>query len=339
MSPATWPRAERLDERLLRVDVASGTLRDAHVRDLPGMLRAGDLLVVNDAATLPASLRGTTREGRPVEVRLVSRAASGTWSAVLFGAGDWQTRTEDRPPPPELRPGDVLRFGDELAAVVRHVSERSPRLVDVELDRHDAAMWSAIYALGRPVQYAYVARPLSLWHVQTAYASRPWAAEMPSAGRPFTFALIAALRRTGVAFASLTHAAGLSSTGDPALDAALPLRERFEIPPATVDAIEGTRAAGGRVVAVGTTVVRALEGSAAAHGRVVPGADETSLVLGPGFVPRVVDGLFTGLHEPTATHFAMLRALVPGALLDRAHEHAERAGYVCHEFGDSMLAL
>src|SRR5260370_22413643 len=95
--------------------------------------------------------------------------------------------------------GDAVRFGKDLVARVRGSSERSAPLVDLELDREGGAMWSAIYALGRPVQYAYVARPLSLWHVQSAYASRPWAVEMPSAGRPITFGLIAALRRAGVA--------------------------------------------------------------------------------------------------------------------------------------------
>jgi S-adenosylmethionine:tRNA ribosyltransferase-isomerase len=340
VSPATWPRAERLEERLLQVDLRAGALRDARVRDLPRMLRSGDLLVMNDAATLPASLPGMTASGRAVEVRLIAHKAGGVWSAVLFGAGDWRTRTEERPAPPSLLAGEVVQFKrGQLGATVREVSSLSARLVELELDRKGAAMWAAIYALGRPVQYAYLTGPLSLWHVQNAYASRPWAAEMPSAGRPLTFGLLSELRRAGVAFACLTHAAGLSSTGDAALDAALPLRERFEIPTATVDAVERTRASGGRIVAVGTTVVRALEGSAAAHGHLVSGSDETSLLLGPGFSPRIVDGLFTGLHEPTATHFAMLRAFVPDPLLERAHEHAERGGYLCHEFGDSMLAV
>jgi S-adenosylmethionine:tRNA ribosyltransferase-isomerase len=344
MIAAAWPREDRVEERLLRVDRASGTLHDARVRDLPAMLQPGDLLVVNDSATLPVSLHGTGPRGAPVEVRLIAPAKNGRWSAVLFGAGDWRTRTEDRPPPPALRAGDGIRFGTALAAVVTGVSAQSPRLVDVELDRTGAAMWSAIYALGKPVQYAHVERPLALWHVQNGYASRPWSAEMPSAGRPLTFATLVDLRRRGVEVASLTHAAGLSSTGDAALDAALPLTERYDIPEATAQAVDRTRARGGRVVATGTSVVRALEGCAKGNvgelgGRVVAGEGETSLILGEASELRVVGGLLTGIHEPSETHFGLLRAFLPAALLERAHEHAEQARYLCHEFGDSMLVL
>src|SRR6185503_15959730 len=106
---------------------------------------------------------------------------------------------------------------------------------------------------GRPVQYSYLEGPLELWHVQTLYAGRPWAAEQPSAGRPLTASVLRALEESGVRLAALTHAAGISSTGDAALDALLPLPERYEIPAATVAAIARARAGGGRVIAIGTT--------------------------------------------------------------------------------------
>ena len=212
--------------------------------------------------------------------------------------------------------------------------------MDVRFDRVGASLWAALYRDGRPVQYAYTAGPLALWHVQTRYAARPWAAEQPSAGRPLAWSLLLDLRRRGVRFAPLTHAAGLSSTGDPALDAALPLPERYEIPASTVEAIVETRSAGGRVIAVGTSVVRALEGNAAAHaGRLVPGRGRTDLRIGPGFTPAVCDGLFTGMHEPEGSHFALLQAFAPGPLVRAAYRHAEETGYAWHEFGDSSLIL
>jgi S-adenosylmethionine:tRNA ribosyltransferase-isomerase len=143
-----------------------------------------------------------------------------------------------------------------------------------------------------------------------------------------------------VRVASLTHAAGLSSTGDAALDARLPLPERFEIPAETVEAIRATKAEGGRVIAVGTTVVRALEGCAALHGgEVVAGTGTTDLVIGADFRPRVVDGLLTGMHDPEASHYRLLEAFAPLAVLDRAHAHAVELGYLAHEFGDSSLIL
>src|SRR5262249_41426583 len=162
---------------------------------------------------------------------------------------------EDRRPPPLLRAGAVLRFPGGLSGTLLAVSPASPRLVELRFDRTDGALWEALYRAGAPVQYSYLRGPLPLWHAQTVYGTRPWARELPSAGRPFTWELLAALRQVGVRLAAITHAAGLSSTGDPAIDALLPFPERFEVPASTAEAVSVTRQAGGRVVALGTTVV------------------------------------------------------------------------------------
>jgi S-adenosylmethionine:tRNA ribosyltransferase-isomerase len=338
MTPATWPRAEPDTAQLLRIDPARNTLSHARVADLPRILRAGDLIVVNDAATMPASLAGRTSSGEPVEARLLGSVPGGDFTAVLFGAGDWRARTEDRPPPPPLGEGDRLIFGPDLGATLTSISPLSARLVGLRFDRKGEALWNALYRHGRPVQYSYIERPLALVQVQTAYASRPWSAELPSAGHPLTLGLLLRLRQSGVELATLTHAAGLSSTGDPTLDAHLPLPEPFEIPPETVEAVALAKARGRRVVAVGTTVVRALEGAAAAgQGRLHPGPGVTDLRIGAAHRPRVVDGLLTGIHEPGTSHFALLTAFAPAELLEQAYHHAEAAGYVGHEFGDSSL--
>lgn len=263
MAPAAGPRDA---SRLLLIDPGADSFRDASLEEgLETALRAGDLLILNDAATIPASFSGH-HAGEPVEVRLLRRLDDARWQAVLLGEGDWRTPTENRPAPPAFTPGAVIvldRGG--FGAVIDGVSEISPRLVDLRFDRAGDALWKAIYAFGRPVQYAYQRRALSLWDVQTRYGSRPWAAEAPSAGLPLTWSLLTRLASRGVDIATLTHAAGLSSTGDPAIDDALPLAERYEIPAATVRAI----ARATRVIAVGTSVVRALEGSARTHGRIV----------------------------------------------------------------------
>src|SRR5262249_29281050 len=149
------------------------------------------------------------------------------------------------------------------------------RLVDLRFDRAGDGLWAALYRAGRPVQYAHVAEPLPLWAVQTRYGARPWAAELPSAGRPPPWGVLGALPPRGVGLARVTHACGLSATGDEALDAALPLPERYDVPAATVEAVARAR----RVVAVGTSVVRALEGAAARHGRLVAGEGETDLIV------------------------------------------------------------
>jgi len=164
--------------------------------------------------------------------------------------------------------------------------------------------------------------------------------EMPSAGRPLRWSLLLDLRKRGVSLASVTHAAGLSSSGDAAIDATLPWEESFDIPAHTVQSIQEAQRRGGRVIAVGTSVVRALEGCAAEHGgELHPGEGTTRILLGPGFAPRIVTGLFTGLHEATATHFALLQAFAPRPLLERAYAHAEGHGYLGHELGDSCLIL
>jgi len=346
LAAAVWPAEEHGRERLLHVDPSRGAFADLRVADLATLLGRGDLLVLNDAATLPGSLRGFSTRG-PLELRLAgppSDPSEELWPAVLFGPGSWRERTEDRRPPPRFEAGDRIRIeagsGLEraLSVEVVSVSAISPRLVDLRFDRAGAALWSALYRLGRPVQYSHLRDALALWHVQTAYAGRPLAAEMPSAGRPLRVPLLRELRRRGVAIATVAHAAGLSATGDPALDAALPLPELSLVPEATAAAVARASELGGRVVAVGTTVVRALEG-AFEDGRVRAGARRTELRIAAGFEPRVVSGLLTGLHQPGASHFELPAAFAPRALLVPSVAHAAVAGYLGHEFGDSCLIL
>lgn len=341
MTPARTYPARRDDVRLLVIDPGAGSFAEARTTALPALLRAGDLLVVNDAATLPASLRGHDAQGREVEARLVSLADEDHHGAPLFwaallGAGDWHQRTEDRPPPPSLALGDRIRFGSLAASIVAR-APLSPRLVALRFDVGGDALWAALYREARPVQYSYLAHELPLWAVQTVYAGRPWAFEMPSAGRPLSWETLLALRRRGVRWAALTHAAGLSATGDPAIDGALPLPERYEIPAVTVTAIDEAHRGGGRVLAVGTTVVRALEGAVAAHGVLRPGSGTTDLRIGPHFRPRVVDGILSGTHAEGESHFALLGAFADDDLLRRAAAFADAHGFQTHELGDSML--
>jgi S-adenosylmethionine:tRNA ribosyltransferase-isomerase len=322
MNAAHWPREEPMRERLLHVSRSSGALEDLTLADLPQLFEPGDLLVVNDAATLPSAF------GIPGgELRLAQRLADGTWLALLLGSGDWRTRTEDRPPPPRVAAGDRLPIGPDLSAEV--LETRHPRLCRIAFDRDGAGLWRALYRYGRPIQYAHVAAPLDLWHVQTGFAARPWAVEEPSAGRPLTAALLEALRRRGVGIRTLTHAAGLSSTGDPELDAHLPFPEMYEIPTVTISALRHARA----VIAAGTTVVRALE----SYGATGAPAGTTDLVIDERHSLKVVHGLLTGCHEAGSSHFRLLQAFALRRHLDAAIAHATAAGYLAHEFGDSLL--
>ncbi|AKJ31426.1 S-adenosylmethionine:tRNA ribosyltransferase-isomerase [Caldimonas brevitalea] len=327
------------DARLL-VIAADGSIRPTARSRLIEWLRPGDLLVANDAATLPASLFGTHEpSGGAIEVRLAGRdtldpRSVSPFTAVVFGAGDHRARTEDRAPPPTLRAGDRLLLGPldaRVDALLGHA-----RLLTLRFAGTPAEIWAGLARHGRPVQYAHVPMPLALWDVWTPIAGLPVAFEPPSAGFALDWRLLSSLRARGVAFSTLTHAAGLSSTGDLQLDRRLPLPEAYRIPKVTAEAIAATRRGGGRVVAVGTTVVRALEQAWATHGTVPPGDGLATLRIGSSTRLQVVDVLLSGTHEPDTSHHALLRAFTDDTTLRRADRALEAEGFRTHEFGDSV---
>lgn len=326
--------------RLLVVDPRHARIAGRNMRDLPTLLRSGDLLIVNDSATLPASLAARTQLDAEIELRLLGPEHDGCFSAIVFGAGDWHTRTEDRAPPPALASGEPLHVGPQLRATVMGHAQLSSRWIDLRFDQRGAELWRELYAWGKPVQYAYRSQPLELWSVQTAYAGRPWASEMPSAGKPLNVEILLGLRAQGVRLATLTHAAGLSATGDAALDRALPLPERYDIPEASVQAIARTRSSGGRVIAVGTSVVRALEAAyLQGEGTLHAGEGVAQLRITPEHRLNVVDGLLTGIHAPEESHFELLGAFMDQSLLAQSHLHARAQAYREHELGDECLIL
>lgn len=340
MKPSRWPRSQPLNNRLLVIDGATQSWTDTQVADLTSFLHPGDLVIVNDAATVPASFFAQTEAKEQLEVRLIRHQHGTRFLAVLLGAGNWRTRTEDRVSPPILKAGARLQIeGSPLRAHILKTSVVSPRSVELEFNLDESATWREIYRAGHPIQYSHLNDDLELWDVQTAYASRPWAMEMPSAGKALQWKLLLGLMRHGVNLAALTHAAGISASGDPVLDALLPLPERYDIPLTTVEAIDSTRKQGGRVIAIGTSVTRALEGNHATHGKLVAGTGITDLILQPGFKRQVVDGILSGMHEATETHFQLLSCFLDESLLQASVEHAEASGYLSHEFGDSCLIL
>jgi S-adenosylmethionine:tRNA ribosyltransferase-isomerase len=333
--------AEHLDRdaaKLLVVD-AEGGFRHRARSALASLFHPGDLIVANDAATLPASLVGVHgRTGAQIEIRLagwISLADPTRFIAIAFGTGDHRTRTEVRPAPPALSPGDRLALGP-LQAVVRRLLDH-PRLVEIAFAGEAATVLAGIARHGRPIQYAHVRQPLALWDVWTSIAAEPIAFEPPSAAFALDWRTLAAWRRRGIGFATLTHAAGISSTGDPALDARLPFDEPYRIPEPTAAAIGETQARGGRIVAIGTSVVRALEAAAGADGRVRAGDGMASGRIGRSTALRVVAAIVTGVHEPGESHYELLRAFAGDAVLARLSAALQTHGYRSHEFGDSML--
>jgi S-adenosylmethionine:tRNA ribosyltransferase-isomerase len=350
--------------RLLLLDRDTGAVRHHRFDELPLLLEPGDLVVVNDSRTLPASLLGRTAGGAALEVRLAARARSTgappwgspdpsggdggpggeRWAALPLGVpadgGDPAlVPTDARPVPPPLPPGERLLFGGGLTATVLGRHEEAPPLVWLAFDTGGERLAEALHRAGRPVRYAYVPRPWPLHHYQTMFAAAPGSAEMASAGRPFTVQTVRALRGRGVGLATISMHAGLSTYGDPATDRRFVPPEAYRVPEATAAAVARCRAGGGRVVAVGTTVVRALETAATTAGAVRAGSGVTRLRITPGHRLLAVDGLLTGLHEPEASHLDLLGAFVAPEVLGRAYTAALDAGYLWHEFGDVCLVI
>ncbi|HEU4398982.1 MAG TPA: S-adenosylmethionine:tRNA ribosyltransferase-isomerase, partial [Actinomycetota bacterium] len=338
--------------RLLLLDRDTGAVRHRRFDELPLLLEPGDLVVVNDSRTLPASLLGRTSGGSALEVRLAARAATGDggerWAALPLGVpadgGDPAlVPTDARPAAPPLPPGERLVFGGGLTATVLGRHAEAPPLVWLAFDADGERLAEALHRAGRPVRYAYVPQPWPLHHYQTMFAAAPGSAEMASAGRPFTVQTVRALRDRGVGLATISLHAGLSTYGDPAVDRRFVPPEAYRVPEATAAAVDRCRATGGRVVAVGTTVVRALETAAgdsrSGDGRVRAGAGVTRLRIWPGHRLLAVDGLLTGLHEPEASHLDLLGTFVAPEVLERAYTVALEAGYLWHEFGDVCLVL
>ena len=340
MIAANAPLQRRNDAKLLIIEA------DAHIVHAPRhtlatRLRPFDLVVANDAMTLPASLAGIhLRTGHAVEIRLAGCRTLvgqfvGPFTAVLFGAGDFRTRTEDRPLPPGLESGDLIALGPLCATIEETLGH--PRLVALRFEGSPASIWEGIARHGRPIQYAHMAAPLAMWDVWTPIAGAPLAFEPPSAGFVLDWKTLAAIRARGAQFATITHAAGLSSTGDPELDQRLPLDEPYRIPATTARAIAVAKRRGGRVIAVGTTVVRALEHAASRDGVVHPGESVATRRIGAETALRVVDAIVSGTHEPGTSHYELLRAFADDITLRRATAELDARGYHTHEFGDSVF--
>lgn len=321
-------RGQRRDHvRLLVIPRTGGPIVHTRFDFLGEHLHRGDLLVVNTSRTLPGLLKAHDETGQVVEVRLSHRVADNTWAALLL---DGRRRVG--------HPGMTLDYGQGFSASVLASDPELPFLWQVRFDRCCGALLDQIYRLGLPIHYDYVPEALPLDLYQTIYAGEPGSVEMPSAGRAFSWELLFRLRRKGIDLATLSLHTGLSSTRDDALDAAHPVYpEEFEIPLSTARAVNSARRNGGKVVAVGTTVVRALETAAESDGTVAPMRGWTRLHIDAPHRLQAVDALLTGLHEPHASHLDLLSAFTDTQSLQAAYLEAIQQGYLWHEFGDMNL--
>jgi S-adenosylmethionine:tRNA ribosyltransferase-isomerase len=312
--------------RLLVSRTAAGELSHYAFTEVPDLLLPGDLLVVNNSATLPAAVALPDQ----LTVHFSTAMPEGDWLVELRSGHGSMTV-----PFSGGTPGQ--RFCLPGGAVLTLASPFSKRLWHARLS---TAVIPYLMRYGVPIRYSYVPVPWSIDAYQTVFAIRPGSAEMPSAARPFTAEVVTRLVTKGVTIAPVTLHTGVSSLegGED------PYPESYEVPPATARLVNVTRQHGGRVIAAGTTVVRALETAASRRdgdrcGAVVASAGWTSHVVTPQTGVTAVDGLLTGLHEPRSTHLWMLAAFAPASLLERCYHEAAERGYRWHEFGDVHLLL
>jgi S-adenosylmethionine:tRNA ribosyltransferase-isomerase len=335
------PEARGLQPDEVRLMVArrsSDAIDHTHFWALPDFLDPGDLIVINNSATLPAAVPATRSDGTTIEVRFATRAPSRTRAAC----SDHRSHRHVV----ELRsPGGISPLPDGCGGEKIQLPARATlELLAPYAGR--GRLWLActegiedlhryLSEHGHPIRYGYVRQRWPLSAYQTVYAIAPGSAEMPSAGRPFTAELLTRLLAMGVLIAPVTL-----HTGDSSLEAhEPPYPEEYMVPAPTARLVNHVRAGGHRVIAVGTTVVRALESAAMPNGTVAPRQGWTNLVISKEHPVQVVDGLLTGWHEPRASHMQMLEVIGGQRLVERSYESALARGYLWHEFGDSHLIL
>jgi S-adenosylmethionine:tRNA ribosyltransferase-isomerase len=329
-APAEARGLARDDVRLL-VGSRDG-IEHTTFRHLPEYLNAGDLVVVNNSATIAGQLDGELEGRGPIVLHAATPLDDGTWVVELRSAPDASRAILD------AQVGDHVETG-RLVLTLRaaYPFESSPTEAGNRLWRAeiDGDLRAHLWEHGRPISYGYLDRSYPLADYQTAFATVPGSVEMPSAARPFTPEVVTRLVSAGIGVTPITLHTGVSSqeAGEG------PQVERFEVPEVTAHLVNATRRSGGRVVAVGTTVTRALESAVDCNGQVYAARGWTDRVITRDEPPQVVDGLITGWHDPHASHLLLVEAVAGEALTQAAYDQAVREGYRWHEFGDSGLLL
>ena len=312
--------------RLLVSSPASGHTHTTF-SELPRHLRAGDVVVINTSSTIPAAVPA---DGGVHLLHLSTSLPGGLWLVELRSPSGFGTV-----PALVEAPRAVPLAGGESATLIAPFDAGSRRLWFARLSLANGPLLPYLARWGQPIRYSYAGGAWPLSSYQNVYGTEPGSAELPSAGRPFTTDVLTRLVSRGVRIAPLVLHTGVSSLelGE------APYPERYDVPLATAQLVNETRREGGRVVAIGTTVVRALETVADERGDVHPGRGWTDLLVTPERGVRVVTGLLTGWHPPKASHLLLLEAVAGRPLLEEAYGEAVRHEYRWHEFGDSHLLL
>ncbi len=327
----------RDEVRLLVSYCADQRIMHSQFRQLGQVLEPGDLLVINTSGTLNAAIPVLRADSTRLELHLSTHLPADLWIVELR-----QQLEKTTLPYYESKAGDVLHLpdGGEAALLAPYLEDRrsvpsGPQRLWLATLNLPSPFLLYLEQYGFPIRYSYVKDRWPLSYYQTVYATEPGSAEMPSAGRAFTPELITRLVAHGITIAPLLLHTGVASLEEHEA----PYAEYYRVPAGTARLINATKAAGKRVIAVGTTVVRALETVTDEQAIVHPGEGWTRIIITPQRGIRSVNGLLTGLHEPRSTHLMMLEALAGLNHLKLTYAEALRACYLWHEFGDLHLIL
>jgi S-adenosylmethionine:tRNA ribosyltransferase-isomerase len=316
--------------RMMVATKHDGSIVHTHFSELPRFLNEGDLIVLNTSSTLAAELDGAAPDGGTVQVHLSTRLPAGLWTVEVRRDGQADL-TQSAGTSIQLPEGNHVFL---LAPYSPGPGGRGVRLWVSRIETSEPLLrYLARY--GRPIRYGYVSGSYPISAYQNVYANEPGSAEMPSAGRPFTSEVLTRLVAKGVGVVPLLLHTGVASleANEP------PYAEYFRVTLPTAHRINDTRRSGGRVIGIGTTVVRALESVVDGHGHIHPSEGWTETVVSPDRPVRSIDGFLTGWHEPEASHLAMLEAIAGRPLLEASYAAALEEGYLWHEFGDVHLIL
>ncbi|QDP41837.1 S-adenosylmethionine:tRNA ribosyltransferase-isomerase [Radiobacillus deserti] len=320
--PVEFTKGSRDQVSLMVTDSPSGQCEHTQFPLLINFLKKGDLLVFNNSRTIPALMIGNIGENR-AEVRLSHRVNDSQWRALVL--------TE------EIELGDTIIFSKNLLAVVSEGCENTP-LYTLSFSQSGSSLVDVFYQIGKPIHYEYIKKDIPLDAYQTVYGTVPGSVELASAGRPFTWAMLQQLKDAGINIAFLQLHTGLSYFENNLWPNPVQQPELFHVPERTARLVHETKKRGGRIIAVGTTVVRALE--SAGKNRTIKALNgSTNLYIHQAYNLKVIDGLLTGFHEPEASHLDMLSAFLHPDILKSTYEEALSKQYLWHEFGDINLIL
>jgi S-adenosylmethionine:tRNA ribosyltransferase-isomerase len=346
-------RLKNPNTQVLVVDKSKDQYTKIPLIEIVNFLNKNDVLVINDSSTIPSSLSGyyygipielrlTNLISQNEEVKLIEELDFSQWQAIIYGFGTWREKTEDRFKFTNLSVGDIIYIGT-LSAEITEIDPEFQFFIRLKFHSLDPtkSIINQLYSNGKPIQYSYLQEDLEIWDQQTIFAGFPLSVEPPSSAFQFSWSIVKKIQQKGVQIIPITHAAGISSTGDLELDKKLPLPEYYKISDSSAKHLNNAIESNKRIIALGTTVVRALESNwrlsekkETNDKKIIPGLFSTNLKINEQNKPLLIKGIVSGLHIPCTSHYTLVQQFSTEELLLKSSNYAINEKLRFHEYGD-----